>query len=130
MPKIALNPESLSAPFGIFSNVTLARPGRLCFVSGQVAVNAEGTVVGKGDVRAQTHQVLKNIEAALGAVGGTIDDIACVNVFLVDMAHLGIVHEVRAEYWKDNYPASTLVQVAGLVDADFLIEISAIAIVE
>jgi len=130
MSKIALNPDSLCAPFGIFSNATVAGPGQLCFISGQVAIDTEGKVVGKDDIRAQTHQVLKNIQAALKAVGGTMDDIACVNVFLVNMEHLGVVHEVRAEYWKDNYPASTLVQVAGLVDPDFLIEINAIATVE
>ena len=129
MGKAALTPANLFEPFGIFSNVTLAEPGRFCFVSGQVAVDAEGHLVGKDDIRAQTHQVMKNISLALDAVNGTLEDIACVNVFLVNMDHLKVVHEVRAEYWQEDYPASTLVQVAGLVDPDFLIEINATAIV-
>ena len=58
-----------------------------------------------------------------------MEDIACVNVFLVNMEHLQAVHEVRAQFWGDHYPASTLVQVAGLVHPDYLIEINATAII-
>lgn len=129
MGKTALNPAGLCKPFGIFSNAALAGPGRLYFVSGQVAVDAEGNLVGKDDIRAQTHQVMKNIQIALGAVNARIEDIACVNVFLVNMDHLQVVHEVRAEYWPKDYPASTLVQVSGLVAPEFLIEINATAFV-
>jgi reactive intermediate/imine deaminase len=129
MGKIAYNPDTMTKPFGVFSNATLAGPGQLYFISGQVAVDAQGKLVGKGDIRAQTRQVLENIKAALAAVGGTMDDIACVNVFVMDMQHLQAIHEVRAEYWQGNYPASTLVQVAGLVHADYLIEINATAII-
>ena len=129
MGKTSYNPDSMNKPFGIFCNATLAGPGRLYFISGQVAVNAQGQLVGKGDIRAQTRQVLENIKAALDAVGGTMDDIACVNVFVVDMSHLQAIHEVRAEYWQRDYPASTLVQVAGLVNPDYLIEINATAII-
>lgn len=129
MGKTAYNPDTMSTPFGIFSNATLAGPGRLYFISGQVAVDADGRLVGKGDIRAQTRQVLENIKAALAAVNGTMDDIACVNVFVLDMEHLAAIHEVRAEYWHSDYPASTLVQVSGLVHPDYLIEINAMAVV-
>jgi 2-iminobutanoate/2-iminopropanoate deaminase len=129
MSKTAYNPDTMNKPFGIFSNATLAGPGRLYFISGQVAVDAQGRLVGRGDIRAQTRQVLGNIKAALAAVGGTMDDVACVNVFVVDMDHLQAIHEVRAEYWQQEYPASTLVQVSRLVSPDYLIEINAIAVV-
>jgi reactive intermediate/imine deaminase len=129
MSKTAYNPDTMNKPFGIFSNAALAGPGRLYFISGQVAVDAQGRLVGKGDIRAQTRQVLENIKAALTAVGGTMDDVACVTVFVIDMHHLQAIHEVRAEYWQHDYPASTLVQVAGLVNPDYLIEINAIAVV-
>jgi enamine deaminase RidA (YjgF/YER057c/UK114 family) len=101
----------------------------LYFISGQVAVDVNGHVVGIGDIRAQTRQVLENIKAALAAVGGTMDDVACVNVFVINMEHLAAIHEVRAEYWQRDYPASTLVQVAGLVHPDYLIEINAVAVI-
>ena len=129
MGKTVYNPETLCRPFGIFSNAALAEPGRPYFISGQVSVDVEGRLVGGGDIRLQTRQVLNNIKAALEPVGGTMEDIACVNVFLVNMEHLQAVHEVRAEFWKANYPASTLVQVSGLVHPDYLIEINATAII-
>lgn len=129
MGKTVYNPPTLCHPFGIFSNVALADQGRTCFISGQVAIDSKGNLVGKGDIRLQTRQVLRNIQAALEAVGGAWEDIACVNVFLVNMEHLQAVHEVRGEFWSGDYPASTLVQVAGLVHPDYLIEINATAIV-
>ena len=129
MGKTVHNPPTLCRPFGIFSNAVLAGQGRMCFISGQVAIDAEGRLVGKGDIRLQTRQVLHNILAALKPVGGTLEDIACVNVFLVNMEHLKAVHEVRAEFWSADYPASTLVRVAGLVHPDYLIEINATAVI-
>ena len=129
MGKTTYNPETMRKPFGIFSNAAMAGPGRLYFISGQVAVDVNGNVVGRGDIRVQTRQVLENITAALAAVGGTMDDVACVNVFVVNLEHLAAIHEVRAEYWQRDYPASTLVQVAGLVHPDYLIEINAVAII-
>jgi reactive intermediate/imine deaminase len=129
MGKTTYNPETMRTPFGIFSNAVMAGPGQLYFISGQVAVDVNGHVVGTGDIRAQTRQVLENIKAALAAVGGTMDDIVCVNVFVVNMEHLAAIHEVRAEYWQRDYPASTLVQVAGLVHPDYLIEINAVAVI-
>jgi len=128
MGKTVYNPPTLCQPFGIFSNAVLAEPGRTYFISGQVAIDAEGNLVGKEDIRLQTRQVLHNILAALEPVGGALEDIACINVFLVNMEHLQAVHEVRAEFWSGDYPASTLVQVAGLVHPDYLIEINATAI--
>lgn len=129
MGKTVYNPPTLCRPFGIFSNVALVDQGRTCFISGQVAIDTEGNPVGKGDIRVQTRQVLHNILAALEPVGGSLEDIACINVFLVNMEHLQAVHEVRAEFWSGDYPASTLVQVAGLVHPDYLIEINATAII-
>lgn len=129
MDKTVYNPKTLCKPFGIFSNAVLTPAGQLYFISGQVAVDAEGHLVGKGDIKVQTRQVLLNIEAAMSAVGRTIDDVVSVNVFLVNMEHLASVHEVRSEFWKKNYPASTLVQVSALVDPDYWIEINATAVI-
>jgi reactive intermediate/imine deaminase len=129
MGKTIYNPKTLCKPFGIFSNAVLAPAGQFYFISGQVAVDSEGNLVGKGDIKAQTRQVLLNIEAAMSEVGGTIDDVVSVNVFLVNMEHLAAVHEVRSEFWKINYPASTLVQVSALVDPNYWIEINATAVI-
>jgi 2-iminobutanoate/2-iminopropanoate deaminase len=126
----AFDPPSLAAPFGAFSSAAWAPPGRMLFISGQVAHDAAGNLVGERDVRVQTRQVLDNVGAVLKAAGATFDDVAVVNVFVRNMADLGAIHEVRRQYFRPPYPASTLVQVEGLTDPRYLLEINAIAIVK
>jgi reactive intermediate/imine deaminase len=123
------NPDGLTAPFGAFSAAAWAPRGRWLFISGQVAQDAAGNVVGVGDARAQTRQVLENIKVVLDHAGGTFGDVVAVNVFVRDMADLSAIHEVRREYFSPPYPASTLVQVEGLTNADYLVEINAIAVI-
>jgi len=124
----SVNPQGLKAPFGAFSHAAWAPPGRLLCISGQVATDADGKVVGD-DIRTQTRQVCHNIGRILDSVGGAFDDIVAVNVFVTDMRHLAAIHEVRREFFRPPYPASTLVQVAALVDPRYLIEINALAVI-
>jgi len=125
----AFNPPGVIEPFGIFSNAAWQPPGRVLHISGQVAWDVEGRIVGPGDISRQTRQVLSNIRAILASVGGVMGDIVSVIVYVTDMSGLKQIHEVRAEFFKRPYPASTLVRVAGLVDPELLIEISAVAVV-
>lgn len=125
----AFNPPGVLEPFGIFSNAAWQPPGRVLHIAGQVAWDAEGNIVGKGDIRAQTRQTLVNVRNILASVGGSMGDIVAVNVFVTDMAGLKAIHEVRAEFFDKPYPASTLVAVAGLVDPELLIEINAVAVI-
>ncbi len=125
----SFNAAGLPAPFGIFSSAAWAANGRPLFISGQVAQDAQGKLVGEGDVKAQTRQVLDNIGLILKEAGGTFDDVVAVNVYVLDMAHLEAIHEVRAAYFRPPYPASTLVEVRRLTDARYLIEINAIAFI-
>ncbi len=98
------------------------------FVSGQIAVNAAGEVVGVGDIHEQTRQVFRNIGTALSAVGLSYSDLIKITVFLTDMRDLAAFRTVRDEFVDTlNPPASSLVQVAGLVRPESLIEIEAIA---
>src|SRR5450631_3231085 len=69
-----LNPEGLSKPMG-YTQVVVAQPGKLVYVSGQVPLNANGEVVGKGDLRAQVTQVMNNLKTALAAAGATMKDV-------------------------------------------------------
>ncbi|MGE3269986.1 MAG: RidA family protein [Chloroflexota bacterium] len=105
----------------------LADVRRLVYVSGQLAVNEQNTLIGVGDVEAQTEQVLKNIQQALEQLGGTMADVVQVTVFVKDMSGLRAIHEVRMRYFSPPYPTSTLVAVAGFVHPDALIEINAVA---
>jgi enamine deaminase RidA (YjgF/YER057c/UK114 family) len=130
MPKTQITSEGLAEPNGHFSQATEARAGRLVFISGMTARNRDGGVTGVGDVTAQTHQVCQNLRAAVEAAGGTLDDIARVDVYVRDVADFDAIHEVRRRYFTGAPPASTLVEVSRFVHDDYLIEINAIAVLD
>ena len=130
MPKTILESPKVSTPRGIMSLGVKVPVGHLVFVSGQVARNAQGETVGKGDIKAQTRQTLENIKSILESAGATMDDIVKVGVYVTNVEEqYSAVHEVRAEYFKQDYPASTLVEVSALAQKDLLIEIEAIAVI-
>jgi enamine deaminase RidA (YjgF/YER057c/UK114 family) len=126
-----LQPEGLAPPRG-YSHVVSAR-GTSVFIAGQVAFDADGRVVGAGDLRAQTEQVLKNLRRALDAAGARIEDLVKITVFVVDYkpADRAVIAEVRSRFFGDlPPPASTLVGVQALVVPELMIEIEAIAVIE
>jgi 2-iminobutanoate/2-iminopropanoate deaminase len=100
---------------------------RLIWISGQISFDEKENFIGKGNMRAQTEQVLKNIKNALEKLGGTMDDIVQVTVFVKEMGSLKDIHDVRLKYFKEPYPTSTLIEVKGFVHPDALIEINAMA---
>lgn len=102
--------------------------GNTVYVSGQVAVDSEGNVVGKGNMKAQTRQALENVKTVLQAAGASLQDVVKITVFLTDISRLMETHEVRAEYFSDPPPASTAVEVKALAFPDLLIEIEAVAV--
>ena len=77
---------------------------------------------------AQAHQVCRNLQAAVEAAGGTLDDIARVDVYVRNMRDFDAIHAVRREYFQGVAPASTMVEVSQFVHKDYLIEINAIAV--
>jgi enamine deaminase RidA (YjgF/YER057c/UK114 family) len=131
MAKRQIISERLSKPSGVFSHATsIAARGTIVFVSGLVSRSADGTIVGVGDVTEQTRQVCENLKAAMEAAGGTLDDICRVDVYVRNMEHFPQIHAVRSEYFKEPLPASTMVEVSKMTSPEFLIEISAIAVIE
>lgn len=129
MPKQQIVSAELAEPNGHFSQATAAEVrGRLVFVSGMTARNREGGVTGVGDVAAQTHQVCQNVKAAVEQAGGTLDDIARIDVYVRNMEDFEAIHSVRRQYFTGVPPASTMVEVSKFVDKDYLIEMNAIAV--
>ena len=129
MPKTILQSPKVSPSRDIMSQVVKVPAGNLVFVSGQVARNAQGELVGLGDIKAQTRQTLENVKSVLETAGATMDDVVKVTVFVTNVAeHFSQIHEVRAEFFEKGYPASTLVEVRSLANKDMLIEIEAIAV--
>ncbi|WP_395571263.1 RidA family protein [Streptomyces sp. BK79] len=121
-------PEGV-APAAQYSHVVLGT-GRFVAVSGQLALDEDGAVVGEGDARAQARQVFENLRRCLAAAGATFDDVVKLTYFVTDTAHLPAVRAARAEHIPDDrLPAASAVRVAGLVRPEFLMEIEAFAVV-
>jgi 2-iminobutanoate/2-iminopropanoate deaminase len=115
----------LAEPFSHYTDAV--RVGDLLFVSGCVAVDESGTVVGIGDVVAQARQVFANIGLVLAAAGAGFGDIAKVTIFLTNVDDRARINPVREEFFGEARPASTLVEVSRLVLPEFLIEVEAVA---
>ncbi len=131
MAKQQITSDRMREPSGHFSHATTVEArGKLVFISGMTAHRPDGTVAGIGDVEAQTRQVCENVKAAVEAAGGAMDDICRVDVFVRNMEHFDTIHKVRREYFAPPLPASTMVEVTKMTHPDYLIEISAIAVIE
>ena len=125
------NPNTVAAPMGTYSQAVRVETGDAVWihVSGQIAIDPEGNLVGPGDVRAQTRQVFENLKAILEANGATFADVVKIGTFLTTLDDLAGMREVRSEYLTADPPASTAVQVVALVAPDALIEIDLVAVV-
>ncbi|HZR40188.1 MAG TPA: RidA family protein [Ktedonobacteraceae bacterium] len=122
-----VNPSTLATPPG-YTHVVEVTRGRTVFISGQVALDQAGKIVGLHDFRAQTQQVFENLKAALASVGADFTRVVKLNMYVVDASQLLTLREVRDRYVNtDNPPASTLVEVRRLAREEFLIEIEAVA---
>ena len=119
--------DGLPEPFSHYTDAV--RAGNLLFVSGCVALDAGGKLVGEGDVVAQARQVFENIGLCLTAAGASFADVVKVTTFLTDIGDRAAVNTVRQEVFGAARPASTLVQVSALVLPEFLIEVEAVAVV-
>ena len=116
-----------SPPVNGYSHA-VAFDGPMVVVSGQVPVDAAGNVVGEGDAEAQVRQVFANLATALAAAGCGMEHLVKLTVFLTDIGDLAVLRAVRDEHIDPaRPPASSLVQVAGLVHPAFRVEIEALA---
>lgn len=120
--------KGLPKPGGVWSHVAISKAGRMAFICGLIARDANGNLVGKGDMTAQTRQVCENLKAAAEAAGATLADLVRVDVFVTDVSKFDEIHAVRRQYFPDNAPVSTMVEVTRLVNPDAMIEINAIAV--
>jgi 2-iminobutanoate/2-iminopropanoate deaminase len=133
MKRQNIQPEALAtrvvAGHVLYSHVVVVEGQRTIFVSGQLARDRHGNVVGKGDMRAQLRQVGENIKAALAAAGATLNDIVKATTYVTDIEEFFRHVDVRMEYF-DALPASTTVEVRRLAQPDLLVEIEVIAVVD
>jgi reactive intermediate/imine deaminase len=120
-----INPEGLMQPTAY---TQVVRHNSFLFLSGQVSVDAEGNLVGEGDMRAQLRQVLQNMKTALASQGADLGSIVKMTIYTTDMDAYLATGDINREYWPAGAPANTLVQIERLARPDFLVEIDATAI--
>jgi len=128
MPNEVVIAEGAPQPTGPFAPAVLASGSRVLSISGQIADNAFGQIVGVDDAGEQASQALRNFDALLVAAGAKRTDIVKVSVFLTDMNDRAAVAAARAEFFGDHRPAATLFAVSALVTEQLKVEIEATAI--
>lgn len=126
-----LSPEGMHRNPAFSQAVVVTNPGATVYIGGQNAVNAQGEIVGKGDLAAQTEQIFVNLGIVLEAAGATLHDIVKWTMFIVEGQDLRPGFEVFQKHWGTEHqpPAISAALVSSLAHPDFLVEIEAIAIV-
>jgi enamine deaminase RidA (YjgF/YER057c/UK114 family) len=123
-----INPDALAKPVG-YTHIVEASGSRSVYISGQVAFDPQGNLVGLEDMGAQAEQVFLNLQAALAAVGATFNDVVKFTYFLTDISQIQAVRAVRDRYINTAQPpASSAVEVRQLVRKELLLEIEAVAV--
>lgn len=132
MEKQIVNPTSLVKPSG-YAHGVVTQGGRLLFLAGQPALNAEGKIVAPGDIAGQFNQSFKNLKTVLEAAGGTMTDIVKLTIYVTDksayLSNLKPIGAVYRSYFGRYYPAMTLVEVKSLFDDAALVEIEGTAVI-
>ena len=123
-----VNPPGVHTPQANYSHVT--RVGNTLYISGQLALDPQGSLVGAGDAEAQAEQCYRNIKAIVEHFGGTMDDIVKITQYITDLTYRPLVARPRDQYLGAPGPSSTLVVIKGLAIPECLVEIEAVAVLE
>lgn len=126
MPKQRINPKGVATPTG-YTHVVKA--GNTVYVAGQVALDANGNLVGKGDAAAQADQVFRNLQACLASAGASLGDLVKITAYLTRAEDIPAYRQARSRWLTQDLPGSTLVVVSRLANPDFLVEVEGTAVV-
>jgi len=125
-----INPETMAPPRGYSHAISVSGNHKTVYIGGQNAINQAGELVGKGNLKEQTEQVLSNLEKILEKAGGKLENIVKFSIFLVQGQNPAQGFQAFQQKWKSQtLPAITVVFVAGLGNPDWLLEIDAIAVI-
>ncbi|SRR2546422_7395484 len=116
-------------PPGYSQGIRVTGAQTMLFLAGQVAYDRDGTVKHRGDFTAQAREVFGAVKRLVEAGGGTLQNVVKITTYVTDVRHRPEFRTVRAEFFGDKGPASTMVEVSALAHPDYLIEVEAIAVV-
>ena len=133
MPRETINPKALfdSQQYG-FSQITIGSGSKIVTISGQVGWDQNGAIVGKDDLAAQTVKAFENLEVAMSAAGGTLDDVLSLRIYIVHqvMTQSSAISDALRQFFPENPPTATWIGVPSLANKDFLVEIEGFAVLE
>ena len=112
MSKTVISTAAAPAAIGVYSQAV--RVGNTIWVSGQIPLDPQTQDLVTGGIEAQIRRCFENMKAIVLAAGATLDDVVKATVFLIDLAHFGLVNKVMAEYFREPYPARAAIGVASL----------------
>ena len=112
MGRTIIHTDNAPAAIGTYSQAV--QVGNTVYLSGQIALNPKTMEMVEGDISARIHQVFNNIQAVCNAAGGSLQNIAKLNIYLTDLNNFATVNEIMAEYFQQPYPARAAVGVAEL----------------
>lgn len=125
MPKTIVSPPTVHKTTGYSHAI---RCGNTLYISGQVAQDMNGKLVGPGDIKAQGEQVYANLKAIVESCGGTMDSIVKITTYVTSLAYRPALAEVRSRFFSTEPPASTFVVISSLADPGYLVEVEAVAV--
>jgi len=120
--------DGLQEPISHYTDAVLS--GSTLYMSGLIATDGDGNVIGKNDVIEQARQIFRNMDLVLKAVHGAPSDVVKITVFMRDITQRAAINPVRQEFFGTHRPASTLVEINQLVNEALLLEIEAVAVLE
>ena len=130
MPKEVIRTELAPKPMGDYSQAWTVTGAKLIFLAGQVPVDMSGNPVGSGDIALQMRTVMENLKKVLEGAGASLGDVIKLNTYVTNMVeYRERAGDIRREYFSQDFPASTLVEVKSLAHPEFMVEIEAIAAV-
>jgi reactive intermediate/imine deaminase len=128
MPKEVIKSNLAPQPLADYSQAWAVTSAKLIFVAGQVSVDMSGNPVGAGDIALQTRNALENVKGVLEGAGAGLRDVIKLNTYVTNMAeYLEKARAIRRDYFPQDFPAATLVEVRSLARPEFMVEIEAIA---
>lgn len=130
MDVIYLQPANVPRPAGDYSQGIKVKKGTLVVISGQVAWDVRGNLVGRGDFKAQARQVFENLKNMLASAGATFKDVVKLGIFLKNLEDFTALKEVRSQYLAPPFPPTTLLIVKSLAREEWLLEIEAMAVTD
>jgi 2-iminobutanoate/2-iminopropanoate deaminase len=128
MPYTSITPAE-AKPVAHYKMATRMEGGRLLYIAGQVARDAEGNVLAPGDVRTQARQVFQNLQRVLQAAGGDLQDLLKITTYITRIEDFPAVAEARSQFFSGELPASTLIVVTSLAQPQLLIEVEGMAVI-